>query len=131
MTGRTKKIGIIIVITIVLASNVPIFNLGLLAMLDDGKLRYSNADGSCTRIEKFNYFSGLIEKDNIEVGIKSRIPPPKEDNTEMYRLYKMNPLCFWRWSYYLIVSKDFKYKDWKEIEPNRAPYDSDNIGQQF
>ncbi|MBL1407342.1 hypothetical protein [Sphingobacterium faecale] len=131
MKRRTKKIGIVIGITIVLISNIPVFNLGLLARLDDGKLRYSNADGSCTRIEKFNYFSGLIEKEGIEAGIAARTPPPKEGTTEMYRLYRLNPLYFWRWSYYLIVSKDFKYKDWKEIEPNRVPYDPDNIGQQF
>lgn len=61
----------------------------------------------------------------------SKAKNPKSENTEMYRLYRMNPLYFWRWSYYLIVSKDFKYKDWKEIESNRIPYDPDNVGQQF
>ena len=64
--------------------------------LDEGKLRYSNADGSCTSIEHFNYFSGLIDKEGIEGSIRSRVPAPSEENIEMYRLYRMNPLYFWR-----------------------------------
>lgn len=63
MERRTKKIGIVIGITIVLISNIPVFNLGLLARLDDGKLRYSNGDASWAVIEDFNYFSGLVEKE--------------------------------------------------------------------
>lgn len=129
MKRKTKKRLIILVIAIILASNVPILNLGLLARLDEGKLRYSNGDASWTIIEKFNYFSGLVQKEGYKEAIESK--NPTNENTEMYRLYRMNPLYFWRWSYYLIVSKDFKYKNWKEIEPNRIPYDSKNIVQEF
>lgn len=55
----------------------------------------------------------------------------KKKNLLVYRLYKINPLCFWRWSHYLITSRDCDYKSCKEIEPNRVPYPPENKYQDF
>ena len=111
-----KKLIIYLFITIVILSNIPILNYSLLAYLDEGKIRYSNHNGSRTIIEDFNYKSGITDQ---------------EESDKLYRLYSLNPLCFWRWSFYLLVSKDFEYKDWDKIEPNRVPYDPNNIMQEF
>ncbi len=111
-----KKSILYLSISIVILSNIPILNYSLLAYLDEGKIRYSNHDGSRTIIEDFNYKSGLASQN-------------KDD--ELYRLYPLNPLYFWRWSFYLLVSKDFKYKKWDKIESNRVPYDPENIMQDF
>jgi len=112
----------ITVTVIVLVFNIPIFHYLPLSILDKGKIRYSNADGTYTHIERFDYLSGIFTNED-----RSR-----EENEEVFRLYRLNPLYFWRWSFYLIVSKDFRYKNWeRDIEPNRVPYDSKNTGQDF
>jgi len=125
MKRKTKKRLIIaVVVAVVLISNIPILNSPLLLALDCGKLRYSNADGSFTMIGGFDVFSVLVDrKEMYEAIIRNRDPPVSEENVEIYRLYRMNPVYFWRWSYYFLVSKQYRYKNWKEIEPNRVPYD--------
>lgn len=55
----------------------------------------------------------------------------EKKNQQVYRLYRINPLCFWQWSHYLITSRDFDYKSWKEIESNRIPYHPENRYQDF
>jgi len=118
MKKKTKAI-VITATVVILVSNMPFINSILLHTLDKGKIRYSNADGSFTYIDRFEFLAGMYTKsDTEEIG-------------EIYRLYRLNPLYFWRWSFYLMVSKDFRYKNWeKDIEPNRVPYDPENFSWQ-
>jgi len=119
---RKIKAVIITVTVVVLVFNIPILHFVPLSILDKGRIRYSNADGSFTHIERFELLSGMLTNED-----RSR-----EETEEVYRLYRLNPFCFWRWSFYLLVSKDFRYKNWeKDIEPNRVPYDPKNTGQDF
>jgi len=112
---------------VVALSNIPVLNTPLLLALDGGRLRYSNADGSFTKIGGFDVFSVLKDSKEIsEAILREREPPVSEENVEIYRLYRMNPLCFWRWSYYFLVSKKYRYKNWKDIEPNRIPYEENH-----
>lgn len=58
---------------------------------------------------------------------------PAKENQKLYRLYKINPLCFWRWNNYLKNSIHFEYKDWENIEKNRQKkgIDTNSTWQKF
>lgn len=126
-----KKKIIIWSIVVIGISNLPVINKEILRNIDSEHFCYANADGSFTRKEHFGFkSSGYISKKRAESWLAARLSPT-EPNKEVFRLYRINPLCFWRWKYYLTSSKDFRYKNWKEIEPNRIPYDPDNPLQRF
>jgi len=110
-------------------SNLPFVNGYLLHRLDGDLFKYSNADASYTNHDTFSFKSPTISQWAIDRYIEDTHPEKK--NQKIYRLYRINPLCFWRWSHYLITSKDFDYKSWKEIEPNRVPYHPENRYQDF
>ena len=114
---------------IVVIANLPVINKQLLHALDQNHFRYSNLNASFTDEESFEFKDGYISDWPIERFIKET--HPSTENRTVYRLYRINPLCFWRWNYYLSISNDFKYKDWKEIEKNRVPYDQNNMWQRF
>ena len=98
--------------------NLPVVGTIILAEIDQGYFRYANADGSYTGIEHIDIFSPW--KDKTLSYYFSEATRPKAANMEIYRLYKINPLCFWRWRYYLTVSRHFNYRNWDEIKKNRT-----------
>ncbi len=87
------------------------------------------SNGSLTSEESFSFKDPYISEWPIKWFIEET--NPAEENKAVYRLYKINPLCFWRWSYYLFTSSDYTYKNWKEIERKRVPYDPKNTRQDF
>ncbi|MBD1433246.1 hypothetical protein H8B06_10440 [Sphingobacterium sp. DN00404] len=117
-----KKKVIIWIVAVVVVSNLPIINGEILRGVDSEYFRYSNADATFTYIDHFGFKSGgYFNKRVSEEGIKRDLNS-QGDTIEIFRLYRINPLCFWRWSYYIIVSRQFRYKSWKEIEPRREPF---------
>ncbi|UPZ34615.1 hypothetical protein MUB18_10890 [Sphingobacterium sp. PCS056] len=110
-------------------SNLPFVNSYLLHRFDGDLFKYSNANASFTLHEIFDFKFSPISQRLIDRYITEFHPDTK--NEQVYRLYRINPLCFWRWSHYLITSRDFDYKSWKEIEPNRVPYNPENRYQDF
>ncbi|GGC22208.1 hypothetical protein GCM10011386_12670 [Parapedobacter defluvii] len=120
---------VLIYFIIGLLSNLPILNAYILYKIDNDHFKYSNADASFTVHETFGFKNPRLSQQSIKFFIEEMKPTP--ENQKVYRLYRINPLCFWRWSYYLFQSVDFEYKSWKEIEPNRVPYDPENRWQHF
>ena len=110
-------------------SNLPFVNSYLLHRFDGDLFKYSNANASFTLHEIFDFKFSPISQRLIDRYITEFHPDTK--NEQVYRLCRINPLCFWRWSHYLITSRDFDYKSWKEIEPNRVPYNPENRYQDF
>src|SRR5690606_9357907 len=121
---------LIVLVVIIVITNLPMITKNFIVLFD-GKdhFRYANADASFTRIQGFGFKDGFFFPKQIEGFIEEE--KPSHENSTLYRLYRINPFCFWRWSYYLSTSVDFEYKPWKEIEPNRVPYDPENRWQDF
>jgi len=117
-------------ILLVVVTNLPMINKNFMILFDgEGHFRYSNLDASFTQIERLGFKDGSISSWPINRFIEEE--KPKNQNVEVYRLYRINPLCFWRWSYYIFTSRNFKYKAWEEIEPNRTPLIEGNMWQDF
>ncbi len=110
-------------------ANLPIIGKQLLHDIDQDHFRYSNLNASFTRVESFGFKDGYISKWGTRRFVEENNPAP--ENRTIYRLYRINPLCFWRWSYYLFTSRDYPFNDWKEIEKNRVPYVTGNMWQDF
>ena len=111
---KSKKI--IISILILIFVNLPYVSDFLLNTIDINHFRYSNANGSFIMRETFSLKSGIYDRKSMEWMNKSL------KHKEVYRLYIINPLCFWRWRYYLNYSIQFRYKNWEDIEAIREPY---------
>lgn len=129
---KTKKYllrFIYIYLLVAFISNLPFINGYILHRVDSDVFKYSNADASFTWHDTFSFKSTPISQSLIDRYI-TEVHPEKK-NQKVYRLYRINPLFFWRWSHYLITSIDFDYKSWREIEPNRVPYDPENRYQNF
>lgn len=124
-----KKWILITALIIVIITNLPIIGTEIMGKIDRNHFRYSNADASFTDIEHFDWMRPWMNEWVVWGFIEAQRPEAR--NMEVFRLYKINPLCFWRWRYYILVSRKFKYKSWKEIEPNRAPLVPDNMWQDF
>lgn len=107
--------------------------------IDNGCYFYSNGDGTSTVACKSYKSEGkhpdheylsLTEVDEriahdslhplIPIGLELRKVYPNAD-TVVYRLFKKNPLIFWRWREYIFGDEKYKfpYKDWDEIEKKR------------
>ncbi|GHE45569.1 hypothetical protein GCM10017764_31010 [Sphingobacterium griseoflavum] len=97
--------------------------------IDKDHFRYANADASFTDIEHFDWMRPWMNEWVVRGFMESQ--RPTQQHMEVFRLYKINPLCFWRWRYYILVSGKFKYKSWQEIEPNRVPFVDNNKWQDF
>ena len=110
-------------------SNLPFVSGYILHRFDGDVFKYSNADASFTWDDTFGFKASPISQWLIDRYIAEFHPEKK--NQQVYRLYRINPLCFWRWSHYLITSRDYEYKSWKEIESNRVPYNPENRYQAF
>lgn len=121
----------IAIFSLFIFTNLPIINKIILREIDGNRhFRYSNADGSFTIIQDFGFKDGLIQADWV-MGRFIRENKPSPGNRVLYRLYKINPLCFWRWSFYIFSSRKFPYRSWEDIEPNRMPYKPNNMWQDF
>lgn len=119
-----------LLLAMIIVTNLPIINSNFMLMLD-GKdhFRYSNNNASYTSIDGLSFKNGAFTPKRIERFIEETNPQP--ENRELFRLYRINPLCFWRWSYYFGTSSNFKFKSWEDIKPNRLPYDPKNRWQDF
>lgn len=47
----------------------------------------------------------------------------EKKNQQVYCLYRINPLCFWRWKNYLVNAVHFEYMEWNTIEKNMQKND--------
>lgn len=124
-----KRTIIIVSFIILIVVNLPVVNTEILNRIDRDHFRYSNADASFTDIEYFDPLQPWINEWTLERFVREN--SPSENNKKVFRIYRINPLCFWRWRYYYVVSWKFEYRSWDEIEPNRAPKIPDNMWQQF
>jgi len=121
----------LIITSIVIAvPNIPVIGTDLiLKKIDGDHFRYANNNASFTSVEYIDSFSPWMDKWVMWFFIEDQ--RPTSQNMEVFRLYKINPLCFWRWRYYIGISRHFGYKSWKDIKPNRVPYDPENHWQDF
>lgn len=122
---RAVKLFIKLFIVIVIVVNLPIINKDVLHSLDSESFKYANNDASFTDSQHFGFKDSYMSQEIQERWVNETNPEPI--NREIFRLYKINPLCFWRWNYYIFSSLSFKYKSWSEIEPNRVPRDPENF----
>lgn len=109
---KRKHIILITCLTIIVLANIKPTHYIFSFFLDEGLYRYSNSSGSFIRTEIKSYdFEGV--KYNYSVFKKeNRI----EKDTTLYRLFRKNPLCFWRWySYFSDERYDLPYKNSVEI----------------
>lgn len=114
---------------LVIICHVPFVGKSILCKIDSGRFRYSNIDGSYTSIQGFGFKDAFYTRNSLPPLSDPKLSAPKAQ--QIYRLYKINWLCFWRWQYYIVSSSKFEYKDWKEIEKHRVPYEKDNYRQDF
>ena len=121
---------VITFIVAVVVTNFPLYNKSFLLMFDgEGHFRYANADATFTRAQRLGFKDGFLT-DRLANNFIEETQPAIE-NRQIYRLYRINPLCFWRWYYYIFIARNFEYKSWEEIEPHRVPYDPENRWQDF
>ncbi|WP_185286263.1 hypothetical protein [Chryseobacterium indologenes] len=111
-----KKTVFIVLIIILLVPNLPVINKYVAHQLDEGYFKYANLDGSFIATQSFSFKSPGFSTFGFEQFIK-RTSPAKE-NQKLFRLYKLNPLCFWRWNNYIQNGLQFEYMDRKVIEKN-------------
>ncbi len=114
---------------IIFIPNLPVIGTTIIRKIDSDHFRYSNANASFTDIEHFDWMRPWISEWTVWAFIENTRPEAR--NMEVFRLYRINPLCFWRWRYYLMVSRKFGYKSWDKIEPNRVPFVPNNKWQDF
>ena len=103
-----QKYGIVLFIAILFLNMLPIDKL----FSDGSYYRYSNNNGSVTFIE---FKARDFEMMNRWFQSYRQVHP--EADSIMYRLFKKNPLAFWRWRQYC-WGKRYKlpYKSWSEIK---------------
>ncbi len=109
--------------------NLPVVSTTIMGEIDGDHFKYANNDASFTYVQDFDIFRNWISEWTAWGFIEDQKPIAR--NMEVFRLYRINPLCFWRWRYYILVSRKFNYKSWKEIEPERTPFVPDNMWQDF
>ncbi|MCT1531519.1 hypothetical protein M3B46_10975 [Sphingobacterium daejeonense] len=111
-----KKIFFLIGILLILI-NAPILNNFILYHTDNNTFKYSNLNGTFTCIDRFGFKVPGLTDLAFDLFVKETNQDKKD--SELFRLYKINPLCFWRWNYYLTKSLSYKYKDWDEIASSK------------
>lgn len=112
---KMKTILIVLAI-ILLVPNLPVITKYIAHQVDEGHFRYANLDGSFIATQRFSFKSPGFSTSGFEQFIKNT--SPAEENRKLYRLYKINPLCFWRWNNYIQIGVHFDYMDWEVIEKN-------------
>jgi hypothetical protein len=111
-----KKIFFLIGILLILI-NAPILNNFILYHTDNNTFKYSNLNGTFTCRDRFGCKDLGLTDLEFDLFIKETNQDKKD--SELFRLYKINPLCFWRWNYYLTKSLNYKYKDWDKIASSK------------
>ncbi|MDR2282947.1 MAG: hypothetical protein LBE37_07060 [Sphingobacterium sp.] len=124
-----KRAVFITIFVFFIVVNLPVINTEILKRVDGDHFRYSNADASFTYIQFLDVLQPWISDWTVARFARER--HPSEENKQVFRIYRINPLCFWRWRYYWVVSRNFEYRSWKQIEPQRTPRIPDNMWQQF
>lgn len=115
--SRIKKWWVISIIMIVILSNLPPLKPYFRFFLDENHYRYSNETGSFTFVE---FKAHDIKMMNRRFDRYKSTSPAAHD-TIVYRLFKKNPLSFWRWSGYMFDSRyKLPYKSWDEIKKVRG-----------
>ena len=114
--SMVRKIILIALAAMIVIPNLPFIGKDIQHWLDDGYFRYSNLDGSYTMTQSFHFKSPGFSTFGFEQWIKETAPAV--ENRKLYRLYKINPLCFWRWSNYIRQSVHFDYMAPDVIEKN-------------
>lgn len=116
-----KKTIIIFLSIILIFSNLTTFQE--LSGINKGYYRYSNLTGTITSQEIFR--QGRVLKKEFAQGKRDltelkKLHPEIKD-FQLYRLFKMNPLKFWRWAEYIY---DWRYRlpyaSWEDIEKTRG-----------
>ncbi len=102
---------------LIILSNVPPVKYVFRLLFDEYHYRYSNQSGSLTYVEfKAHDIRGLYRKVN-----SYKTAFPHASDTVVFRLYKRNLLCFWRWGEYIYDSRyKIKYKNWETIKALRG-----------
>ncbi|WP_312716905.1 hypothetical protein [Sphingobacterium multivorum] len=118
-----------IILSVLVIPNTPVIGTEILKAIDGDHFRYANANASFTSIQYIDTYTPWMSK-WVTYGFIYDTKPEMV-NMEIFRLYRINPLCFWRWRYYLTVSKNFEYRDWEKIKPNRVPFKQLNRWQDF
>ncbi|MEE6126017.1 hypothetical protein V2E39_01310 [Chryseobacterium arthrosphaerae] len=118
-----------IILSVLVIPNTPVIGTEILKAIDGDHFRYANANASFTSIQYIDTYTPWMSK-WVTYGFIYDTKPEMV-NMEIFRLYRINPLCFWRWRYYLTVSKNFEYRDWEKIKPNRVPFKPLNRWQDF
>lgn len=125
---KRRAIGITVLVFLAVV-NLPVVNTEILKRVDGDHFRYSNANGSFTYIQYMDILQPWVSEWTVKRFISDQ--HPSDEYKELFRIYRINPLCFWRWRYYWIVSRNFKYRSWDEIVPNRVPRVPGNMWQKF
>lgn len=123
-TIMIKRAIFIVLGIMLLIPNIPFIGKDIDHWLDEGYYRYANLDGSYMITQDFHFKSPGFSTFGFEQFIKEK--SPAKENRKLYRLYKINPLCFWRWSNYLNHGVHFDYMDPKVIERNIQKKKRDN-----
>ena len=116
-SSRKRKGGIyvLLLLLIIVLSNVAPLHPFFLFFLDNDHYRYSNANGAFTFTEESKGRNFAMAKRSFD-GYKMQTP-----DTILYRLFRKNPLTFWRWSDYINDPKyNLPYKSWGEIRKVRG-----------
>ena len=102
---------------LIILSNLPPLKHILGLAIDEYHYRYSNINGSLTYVEfKAHDIKGMYRSLS---SYKTHFP--NANDTIMYRLYKRNLLCFWRWGEYIYDQRyKLPYKRWTEIRKRRG-----------
>lgn len=124
-----KKWILITIAFIIIFPNLPIIGTEILSRIDAKSFRYSNGNASFTIIEHIDIMHGWMDEWVVRGFIEAK--RPTQQNMEIFRLYKINPLYFWRWRYYISVSRKFRYKSWEDIKNNRVPFEGKSRYQHF
>ena len=91
--------------------------------INQGYYRYSNLTGTLTKIEIF--IQGRVMSRDYALGRGDWKRFKEENNgsndTLTYRLFKINPLKFWRWGEYIFNWRyRLPYANWADIEKRRG-----------
>ncbi len=112
-----KRTVVVLAICVLALPNLPFINKYIAVQIDGDYYRYSNRDGFYTYLQDMSFKSPGFSTRGLE-RFSEQTSPPREDRT-LYRLYHINPLCFWRWHKYVVEGRHFDYMDWEEIEKRR------------
>lgn len=120
---KRKKTVILIVLAFILVANWPLVKN--VTGLNDGYYRYSNQSGTYTALET-PIQNRMYKKPpggrwiiNAPNWYSCKAMP--QTDTVVYRLFKINPLKFWRWGEYIFDWRyRMPYENWEEIEKRRG-----------